>query len=148
MMKTAQIEEEYRKLSSSKTNMNAYKDEISSMERKASDALISKAKAETALNEALLKIKSLEALRRADLDHVQTLEDQIHHIQLDGMLTGSQSFGPDRLFLNIARYTHCRGPSSRRSAARSRKNLIVGFDDAYMTASAGWKPKVILIGRL
>ena len=92
MMKTAQIEEEYRKLSSSKTNMNAYKDEISSMERKASDALISKAKAETALNEALLKIKSLEALRRADLDHVQILEDQIHHIQLDGMLTGSQSF--------------------------------------------------------
>ncbi|TPX50257.1 hypothetical protein SeMB42_g01393 [Synchytrium endobioticum] len=84
LTKSAHIEEEYRKLSSSKGISSLYKEGMSSSERKASDAMLAQAKAETALNEALSKLKSMEASRRADMDHMQALEEQLQHMQLNG----------------------------------------------------------------
>ncbi|TPX36316.1 hypothetical protein SmJEL517_g01483 [Synchytrium microbalum] len=93
--KNAQIQEEYRKLSSSKGAMESYKEQMAVLERKASEATSEKIKAEQALKDAVLKIDRLEASRTAEMEHIQSLEDSLYNIQLDGGVGGMNGLKGD-----------------------------------------------------
>ncbi|KAJ3244516.1 hypothetical protein HDU78_010823 [Chytriomyces hyalinus] len=92
-----QLEEEYRKVSSYKPLMDTYKEQIGAMEGKNSALQVENSKLEFEINESRAKVDRLEALRRNDLDQIQTLEDQVREMELMEGVTSSMegSLGAD-----------------------------------------------------
>ncbi|KAJ3289904.1 hypothetical protein HK104_007134 [Borealophlyctis nickersoniae] len=82
--RNSQLEEEYRKVSSFKPLMDTYKEQIGELESKNSSLQVENSTLQFQLNDARTKIERYESERRVDHETIQTLEDRIKDMELQG----------------------------------------------------------------
>ncbi|RKO91922.1 hook-related protein family, partial [Blyttiomyces helicus] len=80
--RNAQLEEEYRRVSSFKPLMDTYKEQIGALERKNTSLAAESSAFEHQLREARLRVERFESERRTDQEHIQVLEDRVRDLEL------------------------------------------------------------------
>ncbi|KAJ3046327.1 hypothetical protein HDV00_000141 [Rhizophlyctis rosea] len=82
--RNAQLEEEYRKVSSFKPLMDTYKEQIGELEKSNSTLQVENSSLDFQLKDARTKLERYESERKADQETIVQLEDRIKDMELQG----------------------------------------------------------------